>query len=315
LDFFLKLLQQNNSSCNLYSDAFYLHSLIRSLGNIELSPTESKKSIVDALTRCLQRDTFMPSHRHLVTQAVLETYCSLEINRQLGRPGQLALDYDEFLRASRPRGVRLTAFRCYCRLLPLHPRYLLRVLNVLFYEPNVGIRGDMARIWADVFLTTRLDLKPFRERTSLTQQFMDTLWYVLNAAADVKLRMHVCRLYHILWGSYTPLVALRHQRAFDEQVYRVYRPRVAASAKHSSSKHSRRGSRASASSSTQEVGLNIQRYDTSRYQLKQDKDKRRAGVKVKAGKLVFKLGKKKGTIHGVREKVNIVEEEEAFAGV
>jgi len=135
-----------------------LASLLRCIGNIRLSKAEPVTPLWLELRRYLDYDQVIPSYHNLITQAVLESLCKLEVTQQMERK----IQYEEFVKPRHFWGVRLTAFKCMVTLAPVYPEIALKLLHLIRHEHLPGLRFSMARAWGDSFTKLSLGAGPQR---------------------------------------------------------------------------------------------------------------------------------------------------------
>jgi hypothetical protein len=112
LDLLLTLLNSNNNSKSYYSDNFYLSTLLRALGHTRAVTPEHQQGIAAQFRRYLELDSVLPSYHNLLTQAVLESLCRLQLQKQVVAPPFGQFDFVPYMGTAYHEEVRLTAFRC-----------------------------------------------------------------------------------------------------------------------------------------------------------------------------------------------------------
>jgi hypothetical protein len=120
LELLLNLLTENENATNVYSDDFYVAVLLRALGNVRTPLQEQREKIKSLLLRHLELDQVIPSYRHVISKAVVETICLLQLRDQtpeVAEQWRAALDLTTLLRSDRPVSVRVAAFRAQVALL------------------------------------------------------------------------------------------------------------------------------------------------------------------------------------------------------
>jgi transcription initiation factor TFIID subunit 2 len=179
-------LKHNDNTKNAYSDVYYIHDLIRCAGYLRLSEYEAATltEILDELHRYLEYDRVMPSYHNLITQACLLTFTNLVESGQLEL--KQSLDLLSFTSYGNFSGVRVVAFECMARLLPVNAaHYLPAMRTILMHESVPGVRKQMICAWWKVFDTAPVGstidryVKSLAYRAPDGQMIMSILWHML----------------------------------------------------------------------------------------------------------------------------------------
>lgn len=141
--FVLGLLRDNDNSDNLYSDAFYLGSLLDALGNVRLAQQyDPIEPIQNELVRFLNYDQVVPSYRHHLTQRALMASAKLERTKQFARviaANETAVAYDHYAGPTHDRAVRLAAFKSLIMVLPTKMHLLRKIIDIIERESQTDL--------------------------------------------------------------------------------------------------------------------------------------------------------------------------------
>ncbi|GAB5357962.1 hypothetical protein AAMO2058_000418600 [Amorphochlora amoebiformis] len=207
------LLANNDNSRNPFSDSHYLADIIRCLGAIRLSKTESSESIWEQLERYLRYDRVLPSYRNLVSCACLQAACDLRINGVLP-PSKI--DFVPYSSYPNYDDVRCVAYECLVRLIRLDKASAAALWGKILHDPAPGVRRRAARYWAERWEKQPRFLRHFRidENALEIRELRTAIWDTINDHPDEVLRYTARRLYKAIWSR-----KWSERKSMDRQVY------------------------------------------------------------------------------------------------
>ncbi|ORY34750.1 hypothetical protein BCR39DRAFT_514465 [Naematelia encephala] len=146
----LDALRNNDNTHNMYSDSFWLATLVTAIGNA-FSASDDHASAAEVIDRVLTMDRLVPSFRNVVTEAALQSQLKAILAGQRMNNPRTFLPYT---REGNYEAIRLIAFDCLliCRPPGRSMALTTHLVEVIRDDESLVVRRHVARAMAEAIL-------------------------------------------------------------------------------------------------------------------------------------------------------------------